>query len=185
RATGRAVLAYDYPGYGKSEGAPCEAGCYAAAEAALGWLESEGVPPSEVLHLGESLGSAVAVEMASRHGARLLVLLCPFSFGGRPGAELVPLAAAARAGPVAVRQHRQGSTARLPRARRPRQRGPRRPALAGPAPVRRAGRAEALRPAGRAGALPPRQRGVLRRGEGHCWDVERGTGYVDWRLAKR
>ena len=29
-----AVLLFDYPGYGKSGGAPSEAGCYAAADAA-------------------------------------------------------------------------------------------------------------------------------------------------------
>lgn len=32
------VLMFDYPGYGKSEGKPTEAGCYDAAEAAFRWL---------------------------------------------------------------------------------------------------------------------------------------------------
>ncbi len=36
RATGRAVLVYDYPGFGKSPGRPTEPGCYSAGEAALG-----------------------------------------------------------------------------------------------------------------------------------------------------
>jgi fermentation-respiration switch protein FrsA (DUF1100 family) len=78
-ATGMAVLAYDYPGYGRSSGRPNEANCYAAAEASLDWLAEKGVPAGRVLHVGESLGSAVAVEMAVRHGGRMVVLLCPFT----------------------------------------------------------------------------------------------------------
>jgi fermentation-respiration switch protein FrsA (DUF1100 family) len=71
---GRAVLLYDYPGYGKSSGRPSEGGCYAAGEAALQWLSSnQGVPVNEVILLGESLGGAIAVELATRHPARLLV----------------------------------------------------------------------------------------------------------------
>src|SRR5262249_1033980 len=65
-ATGMAVLAYDYPGYGRSSGRPSEAGCYASAEAALDWAAQKGVPAGRVLHVGESLGTAVAVEMAAR-----------------------------------------------------------------------------------------------------------------------
>lgn len=72
---GRAVLLYDYPGFGKSSGRPSEAGCYAAGEAALQWLtESQGVPACEIVLVGESLGGAIAVELATRHAARLLVL---------------------------------------------------------------------------------------------------------------
>jgi len=72
---GRAVLVYDYPGYGKSGGWPSEAGCYAAGEAALRWLvEEQGVPVGEVILVGESMGGAVAIDLATRHPARLLVL---------------------------------------------------------------------------------------------------------------
>ena len=71
----RAVLLYDYPGYGKSSGRPSESGCYAAGEAALKWLvEVNGVPANEVILVGESLGGAIAVELAARHMSRLLVL---------------------------------------------------------------------------------------------------------------
>lgn len=72
---GRAVLVYDYPGYGKSGGRPSEGGCYAAGEAALRWLtDDQGVPAGEVVLIGESMGGAVAVELATRSTARLLVL---------------------------------------------------------------------------------------------------------------
>ena len=74
-ATGRAVLLYDYPGYGKSSGRPSEAGCYAAGEAAFQWLlEDQSVPAHEVILVGECLGGAIAVELATRHTVRLLVL---------------------------------------------------------------------------------------------------------------
>jgi len=74
-ALGRAVLVYDYPGYGKSSGRPSEAGCYAAGDAALRWLaDDQGVPAGEVVLVGESMGGAVAVELATRTAARLLIL---------------------------------------------------------------------------------------------------------------
>jgi fermentation-respiration switch protein FrsA (DUF1100 family) len=75
RHLGRAVVLYDYPGYGKSTGFPSEAGCYDAGAACFRWLtEEELVPPGEVILAGESLGGAIATELATRYSARLLVL---------------------------------------------------------------------------------------------------------------
>jgi fermentation-respiration switch protein FrsA (DUF1100 family) len=72
---GRAVMLYDYPGFGRSTGRPSEAGCYAAGEAALLWLvQEQRVPVGEVILVGESLGGAVATELATRHEVRMLVL---------------------------------------------------------------------------------------------------------------
>jgi pimeloyl-ACP methyl ester carboxylesterase len=72
---GRAVLLYDYPGYGKSSGRPSEETCYAAGEAAFNWLvKEEHIPVSEVILVGESMGGAVAVELATKHTVRMLVL---------------------------------------------------------------------------------------------------------------
>jgi fermentation-respiration switch protein FrsA (DUF1100 family) len=77
---GRAVLLYDYPGYGKSSGRPTEAGCYAAGESAYRWLvEEQKVPEGEVIHVGESLGGAIGTELATRHPCRALVLLSTFT----------------------------------------------------------------------------------------------------------
>jgi pimeloyl-ACP methyl ester carboxylesterase len=71
---GRAVLLYDYPGYGKSSGHPSEMDCYAAGEAAWQWLLEESVPSEGIILVGESMGGAIAIELATRHAARLLVL---------------------------------------------------------------------------------------------------------------
>lgn len=79
-ATARAVLIYDYPGYGKSNGSPNEASCYAAAEAAHAWLvQEQQVPADEVVLLGSSMGGAMATELAARHSGRLLVLINSFT----------------------------------------------------------------------------------------------------------
>lgn len=76
----RAVLAYDYPGYGKSTGRPTEAGCYAAGEAAFAWLVgTEKVPEREVILLGESLGGAMAIELATKHPCRAVVTCGAFT----------------------------------------------------------------------------------------------------------
>jgi fermentation-respiration switch protein FrsA (DUF1100 family) len=81
RTLGAGVLLFEYPGYGKSEGTPTEAGCYAAGEAALRWLNEEAkVPTSRVVLLGESLGGGTAVELAARHpDCRALVLVFTFT----------------------------------------------------------------------------------------------------------
>lgn len=78
--TGAGVFLYDYPGYGHSEGSPTEASCYAAADAAYAWLTDLGkVPQQRVVLFGQSLGTGVAVELATRHPHRALVLVCPFT----------------------------------------------------------------------------------------------------------
>ncbi len=77
---GESVLIVDYPGFGRSEGSPNEAGCYAAAEAAFLWLtESKGLPAEGVILYGKSLGGGVAVELATRHPHRALVLAKTFT----------------------------------------------------------------------------------------------------------
>ncbi|MBV9126008.1 MAG: alpha/beta hydrolase [Planctomycetes bacterium] len=80
RELGAAVLTFDYPGYGRSEGQPSEEGCYAAAEAAFEWLtQIQQVAPEHVLLVGNSLGGGPAVELADRHPHRALVLCRTFT----------------------------------------------------------------------------------------------------------
>jgi fermentation-respiration switch protein FrsA (DUF1100 family) len=76
----RSVLVFDYPGYGRSEGKPSEAGCYAAAEAAYDWLTRvQKIPPERIVICGESLGGGVAVDLASKKPHEALVLIRTFT----------------------------------------------------------------------------------------------------------
>jgi fermentation-respiration switch protein FrsA (DUF1100 family) len=75
RALGLNLLTFDYRGYGESTGQPSEAGVYRDADAAYAYLRGTlGVPPARVLIFGHSLGSAVAVDLASRVPSRGLIL---------------------------------------------------------------------------------------------------------------
>jgi fermentation-respiration switch protein FrsA (DUF1100 family) len=79
-ATGFDVLLFDYRGYGRSSGRPSEEGTYRDARAALTCaLEQPGVDPARVFYLGESLGGAVALELALEHPPAGLVLLSTFT----------------------------------------------------------------------------------------------------------
>jgi fermentation-respiration switch protein FrsA (DUF1100 family) len=69
------LLVFDYRGYGKSEGSPNEVGVLADARAARAWLANRtGVAESGIVLMGESLGGAVAVDLAAEDGTRGLVL---------------------------------------------------------------------------------------------------------------
>jgi len=76
---GASVLLYDYRGYGKSEGSADEAGTYRDARAAYRYLtEKAGVAPERLVIFGESLGSAVSLDLALAHPAAALILEAPF-----------------------------------------------------------------------------------------------------------
>jgi hypothetical protein len=77
---GVSSMIFDYRGYGRSEGAPDEAGIMADGRAARKWLaQRAGVKETDIVMVGESLGGAVAVDLAAKDGARGLVLLNTFS----------------------------------------------------------------------------------------------------------
>jgi len=79
-ATGFDVLLFDYRGYGRSSGRPSEEGTYRDARAALRCLlEQPGVDPARVFFLGESLGGAVALDLALERPPAGLVLLSAFT----------------------------------------------------------------------------------------------------------
>ncbi|MFN8570719.1 MAG: alpha/beta hydrolase [Gemmatimonadaceae bacterium] len=67
RDLGLNLMAFDYRGFGASEGAPSEAGLYADAQASYQYLrDSLGVPADRIVIFGHSLGSGVAIELATR-----------------------------------------------------------------------------------------------------------------------
>jgi len=76
----RDVLVFDYPGYGKSSGKPSEAGCYAAGEAACGWIkQTTKLPADRLVICGESLGGGVATHLATSVPHQSLVLIRTFT----------------------------------------------------------------------------------------------------------
>ena len=76
RAAGYNVLAFDYRGFGRNPGVPTESGVYEDAGTAYRHLTQQlGVPPERIILAGRSLGSAVAIELATRVPSGGLLLL--------------------------------------------------------------------------------------------------------------
>ncbi len=84
------VLAFDYRGYGRSEGQPTEEGTYRDAQAAYSWLRTRGFSGGDIIAFGESLGGGVAAELAARESLGGLVLLSTFTSMPDIGAEVFP-----------------------------------------------------------------------------------------------
>lgn len=76
---GTGVFAIDYRQYGRSSGKASEQGLYADAEGALSCLLGRtDVDARRLVYFGQSLGSAVAIDLAARRAPRGLVLETPF-----------------------------------------------------------------------------------------------------------
>ncbi len=64
---GFSVFAYDYRGYGTSEGKPSEKNSYQDIETAYNYLTNElKISPEKIIVHGRSLGAAVSIDLASR-----------------------------------------------------------------------------------------------------------------------
>jgi fermentation-respiration switch protein FrsA (DUF1100 family) len=90
-AAGSSLLLLDYRGYGQSAGSPTEKGLYRDAEAAWAWLQSKGYAQERIIIHGESLGTAVAVELAARTRPAGVILEAPFSSARDVAATVLPL----------------------------------------------------------------------------------------------
>lgn len=85
------VLAVEYRGYGRSEGKPDEDGLYRDAEAAYNYLVSDrGVARSQIIAFGGSLGTAVAVDLATKRKVGGVVLEAPFASAKAVGRCVYP-----------------------------------------------------------------------------------------------
>jgi uncharacterized protein len=74
------VLLVDYRGYGGNPGSASQNGLAADARAARAYLASRpNVDPSRLVYFGESLGTAVAVDLAAEYPPAALVLRSPFT----------------------------------------------------------------------------------------------------------
>ena len=77
---GLAVLLFDYRGYGQSSGAPSEQGTYLDARAAWDYLRStRGLSSGSIVIVGESLGGAVAANLAKDVTPAALILVSTFT----------------------------------------------------------------------------------------------------------
>lgn len=79
RRLGFSVFAYDYQGYGTSEGTPSEEKAYEDIAAAYTYLTTEPhTSPNQIIAHGRSLGGALAINLASRQPLAGLIVESSF-----------------------------------------------------------------------------------------------------------
>lgn len=77
---GFGVMAVSYRGYGDSFGSPSEAGIYSDARASIDYLLAiKNLIQDQLVFYGESLGSGVAIQMATEYEPALIVLEAPYT----------------------------------------------------------------------------------------------------------
>lgn len=77
---GDGVLATEYRGYAGNAGTPSEQGLYNDARAWIGFLKARGIPVSSMILYGQSIGTGVAVQMATEFPeVHALILYAPFT----------------------------------------------------------------------------------------------------------
>ncbi len=77
---GWGVLLFAWRGYSGNDGKPSENNLYKDAEAVLNWLNDQTqIDKSNIVLYGESLGTGVAVEMATRYTFKSVILEAPFT----------------------------------------------------------------------------------------------------------
>ena len=92
RDLGVNLLAYDYRGFGASEGEPTESGVYADADAAYRYLtDSLHVRPSRIILFGHSLGTGVTIELARHVPAAGMIVEDAYTSVADRGQEVFPL----------------------------------------------------------------------------------------------
>lgn len=90
RKAGFGVLFPSYRGYGGSEGSPSEKHLVADGLLAVDWLNRQGIAPQNIVLVGESLGSGVAVQVAAKRDVALVILEAPFASAVDIGASAYP-----------------------------------------------------------------------------------------------
>ncbi|MEZ0225313.1 MAG: alpha/beta hydrolase [Alphaproteobacteria bacterium] len=76
---GYGVFLCEYRGFGGNPGSPTEEGVYNDARAVVRWLEEQGFPKSSIVLYGESLGTGIAVQMATEFEPFAVILEAPYS----------------------------------------------------------------------------------------------------------
>lgn len=88
---GLGLVAISYGGFGKSDGRPSEKNIYNDARIAIAYArDTLHVPQEKLIYFGESLGTGVAVQMATEQAPALLVLEAAYTSVETRSAELYP-----------------------------------------------------------------------------------------------
>ncbi|KAJ3069962.1 hypothetical protein HDU98_006978 [Podochytrium sp. JEL0797] len=85
------VFMLSYRGYGKSEGAASEKGMKIDSQAALDWISNhEELGKTKIIVYGQSIGGAVAIDLAARNPERIVAVMIENTFLTLP--KLIPSA---------------------------------------------------------------------------------------------
>jgi len=92
RALDAHIMIIDYRGYGRSEGKPFEEGLYLDARAAYEWWRGErATDKSKIILVGESLGGAVAVDLAAKVPVDGIILQSTFTSARDMASTMFPI----------------------------------------------------------------------------------------------
>ena len=72
-------LIISWRGFSGNKGIPTEEGLYQDARSAISWLKNEGIMTKDIIIYGESLGTAVAIEIAQNKSFAGVILESPFT----------------------------------------------------------------------------------------------------------
>jgi fermentation-respiration switch protein FrsA (DUF1100 family) len=88
---GLSVFIFDYRSYGRSQGRVSEDGLYADARAAVEYLlDKKDIAPDQIIYFGRSLGSAIAIELASHYPPLALIAESAFTSMPELGSKVYP-----------------------------------------------------------------------------------------------
>ena len=73
------ILLISWRSYSGNEGNPTEEGLYDDARSAIKWLEDKGININDIIIYGESLGTAVSIEVAQKASFKGIILEAPFT----------------------------------------------------------------------------------------------------------
>jgi uncharacterized protein len=76
---GFGFLGVSYRGFEGSSGSPSESGFITDANTAYDWLHTQGVAPKDILLIGESIGTGVAVQLAAAKEVGAIALESPYA----------------------------------------------------------------------------------------------------------
>jgi fermentation-respiration switch protein FrsA (DUF1100 family) len=82
---GYGVLLVTYRGYSGNPGQPSEEGFYQDARAAMQFLQQQNISNQSIVLYGESIGSAVAMQIATEYDVGAMILQAPFTSLGDMG----------------------------------------------------------------------------------------------------